>query len=69
MISDYCCSTMSFKFGLQVLYNLSVSPTHASLARRVGRGGWLLLHDIPIMRGGLHYRQDGRRNYKSTQGL
>ena len=48
-------------FGLQVLYDLSVSPIPCR------HRGQLLLHDIPIMRGRLHYRHDDRRNYKSTQ--
>ena len=48
------------------LRSFSVAPTR--LTRGASRhGGELLLHDVPIMRGRLHYRQDGRRNYKSTQ--
>jgi len=37
MIPDYCCSAMSF--GLQVLYDLSVSPIHASRVGHVDTGG------------------------------
>ena len=37
MIPDYCCYAMSF--GLQVLYDLSALPPHASLGGHLDTGG------------------------------
>ena len=58
MIPDYCC----FCYVLRTVKSFTIFWCRP----HTPHGGWLLSHAIPIMREILHYTQDGKRNYKST---